>query len=68
MIQQKDCTNKSKSRYICDRCNREINNNNMYRIFRQRAGEKSPRRKWHFCDRCYRALVRGVEKKGGTNE
>ena len=47
--------------YVCNRCETQIKRENrmsLYTCFPKRT----PRKKWDLCDKCYRALVRGIEK------
>ena len=60
-----------KSIYKCDRCDKEISkkDDNFYGLFIKKSNEGIARKKCDLCDRCYRALIRGInKKKGETNE
>lgn len=46
--------------YKCDRC--EEITTTPYKMFVQGPKEVRPKRKWDLCDRCYAALVRGINK------
>ena len=46
--------------YECDRCKTRILK--PYKIDVQTPKEVRPKRKWDLCDRCYLALVRGINK------
>lgn len=57
---------KANNNYICDRCNKEISKEERKSIYvlEPQSGTRfnSPRKKWDFCQRCYAAMERGVEK------
>lgn len=63
MLVKQDYTDKSKSKYICDRCKTSITYENKVAIYiKTGGGNKAPKKKWDFCKRCYISLVKGVEK------
>ncbi len=72
MIIYNDRKNKSNSKYICDRCKKELAGAERISIYAENHNIKIKKKKWDFCTRCYRLLKRGVEKRntleGGTNE
>ena len=53
---------KNKSTYVCDRCKVYISNLNRKAIFIA-EGIEAPRKKWDLCQKCYKALERGINKK-----
>ena len=65
MIIQKDTTSKRKSIYKCDRCKTtlERGKDEIYTIFVKGSEDKTAKKKWDLCERDYRALERGIEKK-----
>lgn len=69
MIIYNDRKNKENSKYICDRCKVELTIENKLAIWveTQKNNRVSKKKKWDFCNRCYRLLKRGIEK-GGTND
>ncbi len=73
MIAHKDYKDKQNSKYICDRCRTELTGEERVIIYVDcKKSTKGFRKKWDFCTKCYRLLVRGVEKRaiteGGTND
>lgn len=50
-----------KSKYICDRCKRELNSDNRRAIFVAK-GSETKAKKWDLCERCYKALCIGIKK------
>ena len=70
MLIHSDCTGKIGSTYECDRCKKQIHTKcetkyrvTVYRTPRDYAKTDS----WDLCDKCYRALRRGI-KKGVTKK
>lgn len=57
-----DYTNKNKSTYSCDRCNKTMTIQEKKGIYiTNDVGQ--PRKKWDLCSACYRSLERGIEGK-----
>lgn len=54
--------NKKYSKYICDRCHKQLNNSNRLIV------TINYKKKWDLCDKCYKALERGIKKGGQINE
>lgn len=65
MMIQKDTTIQRKSIYKCDRCKTilERGKDEIYTIFVKGSEDKTPKKKWDLCERDYKALERGIEKK-----
>jgi transposase-like protein len=53
---------KSESKYECDRCKKELSINTRISIY-TKVEYDYPRKKWDLCEKCYSALVRGINKK-----
>jgi len=66
MIVHKDYKDKLNSVYKCDRCKVALTIENKVAIYIG-THKKNIKKKWDLCGRCYRLLVRGIEK-GGTND
>ena len=66
MLKSVDTSGKIGSIYVCDRCYKEMNNNTdtMYRItaYTSRTGYYKKDNKWDLCNKCYKALCRGIKK------
>mgnify|MGYP003305776189 CR=1 FL=1 len=58
MIIYNDRRNKKNSKYICDRCKKELTVEDKIAIYAE--NKKNKKKKWDFCSRCYRSLERGV--------
>lgn len=58
-------SDKSNSKYQCDRCKSIIS---LYdrKSISVAEGYANPRKKWDLCPRCYRMLCKGIEKKEGN--
>lgn len=54
--------NKKENVYVCDRCNKQLNNDERLII------TVNYKKKWDFCNKCYKALERGIRKGGKTND
>jgi len=54
--------------YKCDRCNKELSVDESYGIFIKMREEKYPLKRWDFCEKCYSAMVKGVEKGRGVSK
>lgn len=67
MLVKRDYTDKYKSRYICDRCKKELKFDERFVISVGIIKTGVTKKKYDFCIRCYRALENGVEK-GRTNK
>jgi transposase-like protein len=52
---------KSESKYECDRCKKELSINTRISIYTKVAYD-NPRKRWDLCQKCYTALVRGINK------
>ncbi len=52
---------KRESKYECDRCKANIDMHNRYSVYIG-EGSANAKKKWDLCKRCYKALVRGIEK------
>ena len=65
MIIQKNTTKQRKSIYKCDRCKTilERGKDEIYTIFVKSSKNKNAEKKWDLCEKDYRALERGIEKK-----
>lgn len=61
MLIKKDLTNMNKSIYECDRCHIPIKKEEKIGIYIS-AGRKQPIKQWDLCIKCYRSLVRGINK------
>ena len=61
MIVRKDYKDKAKSVYICDRCQTELSIDNKVALY---IGiyNRNMKKKWDLCKRCYKALVKGIER------
>ena len=58
-----DNKNKEKSKYLCDRCKRNLTASERFIIYVEDTKAKVKKKKYDFCSNCYKALERGVEKK-----
>lgn len=62
MLVSKDVTDKQQSVYKCDRCKAQLkwgSKVGLYIAFPKRT----PKKTWDLCDKCFRSLVKGIEKK-----
>lgn len=67
MIIHKDYKNKSNSVFMCDRCKTELTSEERVIIYvEHKKNDIGFRKEWDFCNKCYRSLKRGVERR--TNE
>lgn len=62
MLVKGDNKDKEKSKYLCDRCNKELTSSERFIIYVENVKLRVKKKKYDFCDRCYKALERGVEK------
>lgn len=62
MLIEKDYSNKKNSKFICDRCKKELSINTRISIY-SKIAYQNPKKRWDLCSKCYAALVRGIEKK-----
>lgn len=66
MLKSIDTSGKTGSIYVCDRCGKDLCNNkdmiNRITSYKSTLGYYKHDRKWDLCDRCYRALCRGIKK------
>lgn len=60
MIIYKDNKDKNNSKYICDRCKKELTVEDKIAIYAENQKRNVKKKKWDFCLRCYRLLERGV--------
>lgn len=56
-----DYSNKSRSVYSCDYCNKTMSIEERKGIYTTN-GYGQPRKKWDLCSRCYRSLERTIGK------
>lgn len=64
MLVNQNKFDKKQSIYKCDRCKKQLNWENKVAIYTA-PPRCSPKKKYDFCLKCYRLLIRGVEKKEG---
>lgn len=56
-----DYSNKNKSVYCCDRCNKTMTIQEKKGIYiTNNVGQ--PRKRWDLCNTCFKMLERGIEK------
>lgn len=63
MLINKDRIDKERSVYKCDRCKVQLTNREKIALYIAQPS-RCPRKKWDLCEKCYSALVRGIDKKG----
>lgn len=61
MLVKKDLQNRKNSIYECDRCKNKMNVYGTQKLYVQTADDLWPKKKYDFCKRCYKSMVRGVE-------
>lgn len=66
MLVSTDTSGKRGSIFLCDRCKKKIYGHRdiRYRItgYEAKTGYYKQDNKWDLCDRCYKALCRGIKK------
>lgn len=63
MLIEKNRQNRTKTIYECDRCGDMITMQDNVRIFIQKFNDKVPKKRWDLCRKCYKMLVKGIEKR-----
>ncbi len=61
MLVSQNKFDKSESKYECDRCKKELSITTRISIYSKLSYE-NPKKRWDLCNKCYAALVRGIEK------
>lgn len=60
MLIKIDYKNNNKSEYLCDRCKKRIKSNERYVINVHITKLNIRKKKYDFCEKCYKFLERGV--------
>ena len=63
MLVYRDYKDKEKSKYLCDRCKIELTSSERFIISVEIVKTRVKKKKYDFCQKCYRELERGIEKK-----
>lgn len=62
MLVSKNCINKEEYKYKCDRCGL-IMPTTQRKIISVGDYLTSPKKRWDLCPKCFRSLVKGIEKQ-----
>lgn len=62
MLIEKDGTGRGRTVFKCDRCNKYLTRDNRYGLYIQQY-KFSPKKAYDLCDKCFKALKRGIELK-----
>ena len=62
MLRKIDYKNNKNSIYLCDICKQRIKANERYIIYVQITKLNIRKKKYDFCEKCYKSLERGVSK------
>ena len=64
MITHNDFTGKTKSRFLCDKCNKELvtGKDDRYRLIVQDPRGYKIVKRWDLCDRCCKLLFKSMRK------
>lgn len=63
MLIEKVNLDRTKTTYECDRCGDVMYAQKNYRLYIQKFKDRSPKKRWDLCPRCYAMLVKGIEKR-----
>lgn len=61
MLISKDIKDKKQSVFKCDRCKAQLTNETKVAIYTA-PPRCAPKKKYDYCFKCYRAMVRGTER------
>lgn len=61
MLITKDYTDKNKTRYKCDMCNKELNNENVNKVSVKNSKEKN-QKILDLCEHCLSKLISSIKK------
>ena len=67
MLVNKNIWDRKQSVYSCDRCKAPLNYETKIAIY-VALPSRQPRKKWDLCGKCYKALVKGIEKLKDRND
>lgn len=62
MLVDKNIWDKKQSVYSCDRCRTQLSIETKIAIYIG-LPSRQPKKKWDLCFKCYRSLIRGIEKE-----
>lgn len=61
MLVSQNKFDKKQSVYKCDRCNTQLSIETKVAVYIG-LPSRAPKKKWDLCFRCYRSLIRGINK------